>query len=98
SNTSKQLARDCPVISCIFGKIELKDRIVNIACGGFHSLALTQNSEIYAWGKNNYGQLGLGDYIDRSIPCKLNLKDIKLIDCASSYSMAVNGQGKVWSW
>ncbi|KAL7877120.1 hypothetical protein SRHO_G00037630 [Serrasalmus rhombeus] len=34
--------------------------VVQIACGNFHSLALTKGGEVYAWGQNSYGQLGLG--------------------------------------
>ncbi|XP_075679397.1 RCC1 and BTB domain-containing protein 2-like [Dermatophagoides pteronyssinus] len=39
-----------------------------IACGWWHSLALTNKNEIYSWGYNNYGQLGLGDEDNRNIP------------------------------
>ncbi|KAI4884474.1 hypothetical protein NFI96_014102 [Prochilodus magdalenae] len=34
--------------------------VIQIACGNFHSLALTNGGEVYSWGQNNYGQLGLG--------------------------------------
>ena len=34
-------------------------KIAQVACGRFHSLALTQNGVIYSWGSNNYGQLGI---------------------------------------
>lgn len=33
--------------------------ITDIACGWDCSLALNNNGEIYGWGSNNYGQLGL---------------------------------------
>jgi len=31
-----------------------------VACGGKHSLALTATNKVFAWGNNQYGQLGLG--------------------------------------
>lgn len=34
--------------------------IVKVAAGEAHSLALTQNGEVYGWGYTNSGQLGLG--------------------------------------
>ncbi|XP_072534564.1 probable E3 ubiquitin-protein ligase HERC4 [Salminus brasiliensis] len=34
--------------------------VVQVACGNIHSLALTKGGEVYSWGQNNYGQLGLG--------------------------------------
>ncbi|MDR0746973.1 MAG: hypothetical protein LBE89_03655, partial [Helicobacteraceae bacterium] len=32
-----------------------------IIAGGFHSLALSNNDKVYATGRNDHGQLGLGD-------------------------------------
>lgn len=35
------------------------DVSVNVACGDEHTLALTDKGNIYAWGKNNNGQIGV---------------------------------------
>lgn len=35
-------------------------RIIDIAAGNAHALALASNGEVYAWGNNGSGQLGLG--------------------------------------
>jgi alpha-tubulin suppressor-like RCC1 family protein len=40
----------------------------NITAGYEHSLGLKTNGTIWSWGKNNVGQLGLGDTINRNIP------------------------------
>lgn len=40
--------------------------IVQIACGGWHSCALSESGDVYIWGWNESGQLGL--------PCR-NLSD-----------------------
>lgn len=42
--------------------------IVNIACGGSHSAAITINGELYTWGKGRYGRLGHSDNEDRLVP------------------------------
>ena len=34
---------------------------IDIEIGGFHSLALTQDFQVFGWGDNNEGQLGIGD-------------------------------------
>ncbi|KNC85069.1 hypothetical protein SARC_02730 [Sphaeroforma arctica JP610] len=34
---------------------------VSIACGWAHTIGLTDLGEVYAWGCNRYGQLGLGE-------------------------------------
>lgn len=39
-----------------------------IAVGAFHNLALQENGTLWAWGNNEYGQLGTGDTQPRSQP------------------------------
>ncbi|KAE8692443.1 Regulator of chromosome condensation family protein isoform 2 [Hibiscus syriacus] len=39
-----------------------------VSCGARHSTILTDDGQVLSWGWNKYGQLGLGDTIDRSIP------------------------------
>lgn len=34
-------------------------QIVQIACGGWHSCALSESGDLYVWGWNESGQLGL---------------------------------------
>ncbi|MFY9113973.1 MAG: hypothetical protein WAO23_01870, partial [Dethiobacteria bacterium] len=42
-----------------------------VAAGGGHSLVLLKNGEVYSFGHNEYGQLGVGDTADRSVPTKI---------------------------
>jgi hypothetical protein len=75
--------------------------ITVIKCGAYHSLALTQSGEVYAWGSNYYGQIGCGDNFDKSIPTKvkaLNDIKIKMISCGFHHSMALTENGCVYSW
>lgn len=42
-------------------------RINYIACGGEHIFATSRTNELYGWGRNEEGQLGLGiisDYVN----------------------------------
>ena len=34
--------------------------VAQVACGGSHSLALSEHGEVFAWGRGFEGQLGLG--------------------------------------
>ncbi len=43
-------------------------RIVKVVCGGFHTLALTSENELYGFGSGNYGECGYGEFIDTSKP------------------------------
>lgn len=42
----------------------LRVDVVKIACGNNHLTALTNEGQLYAWGRGNYGQLGLGNLQD----------------------------------
>lgn len=34
------------------------NKILNICCGSEHTLALSENGNVYSWGNNAYGQCG----------------------------------------
>ncbi|KAI9154028.1 hypothetical protein LWI28_020122 [Acer negundo] len=42
-----------------------------VSCGARHSAILTDDGQVLSWGWNKYGQLGLGDSIDRNIPSQV---------------------------
>ncbi|OMO97266.1 Regulator of chromosome condensation, RCC1 [Corchorus olitorius] len=44
-----------------------------VSCGARHSAILTDDGQVLSWGWNKYGQLGLGDTIDRNIPAQVPL-------------------------
>ena len=50
---SSQLEPTC--IPTLSGK-----KVVHIASGSMHSAAVTDEGEVYTWGKGSYGRLGHG--------------------------------------
>ncbi|XP_034721634.1 probable E3 ubiquitin-protein ligase HERC6 isoform X2 [Etheostoma cragini] len=40
--------------------IPLPIPVIQVACGNSHSLALTKGGDVFSWGLNSHGQLGLG--------------------------------------
>jgi alpha-tubulin suppressor-like RCC1 family protein len=42
-----------------------------VSCGARHSAIITDEGEVFCWGWNKYGQLGLGDSMDRNVPCSV---------------------------
>ena len=53
-----------------FQKIENLSEIIKIGCGSSHSLCIDINNDLYVFGKNSEGQLGLGDTDNRNKPVK----------------------------
>jgi alpha-tubulin suppressor-like RCC1 family protein len=39
-----------------------------VSAGGFHTLALTEDGEVYAWGNGVHGECGIGDSIEVNVP------------------------------
>jgi RCC1 and BTB domain-containing protein len=48
-------------------------KVKNIACGDYHTMALTLEDELYAWGEGNCGQLGTGGKDDVHTPKRINI-------------------------
>ncbi|KAJ8542104.1 hypothetical protein K7X08_016970 [Anisodus acutangulus] len=44
-----------------------------VSCGARHTAVVTGDSKVFCWGWNKYGQLGLGDVIDRNIPSQVSI-------------------------
>ncbi|GAB4831843.1 hypothetical protein Ancab_005857 [Ancistrocladus abbreviatus] len=44
-----------------------------VSCGARHSAIVTDDGRVFCWGWNKYGQLGLGDAIDRNVPSQVNM-------------------------
>uniref|UniRef100_A0A1J3FDA4 Ultraviolet-B receptor UVR8 n=1 Tax=Noccaea caerulescens TaxID=107243 RepID=A0A1J3FDA4_NOCCA len=49
-----------------------------VSCGARHSAVLAEDGRLLCWGWNKYGQLGLGDTIDRNIPTQVQLDVCRL--------------------
>ncbi|WP_027390899.1 LamG-like jellyroll fold domain-containing protein [Chrysiogenes arsenatis] len=80
---------------------------VAIAAGLNHSLAIANDGTIYAWGDNQYGQLGLGDTNNRVSPTVVNeimLSASTFFDFATPTSLTdyftsgINGSGDPFVW
>jgi hypothetical protein len=48
-----------------------RSAVAQVACGVFHTMFLMQSSEVYAIGRGDWGLLGMGDRMDRKVPCKI---------------------------
>ncbi|XP_076346603.1 HECT and RLD domain containing E3 ubiquitin ligase 4 isoform X3 [Tachypleus tridentatus] len=75
--------------------------VVQIACGHHHSLALTNNGELYAWGENNYGQLGIGGKDRQNYPCLVEaLKGLPIdqIAAGGSHCFVLSKSGSIFGW
>ena len=72
-----------------------------IACGWYHSLALTNDNRVLAWGLNKDGQCGVTPDSPRYITAPrlvAGLANIAQIAGGTIHSLALDSNGKVWAW
>jgi hypothetical protein len=73
--------------------------INSIAAGFKHNLALKNDGTVWAWGKNNYGQLGDGTNVQRATPVQVtSLSNVTQIAAGEDFSLALKNDGTVWAW
>ena len=52
-------------------KLPTWELVAQVAAGKAHSLALTVYGDVYAWGKNWYGETGIGSHEMTAAPTKI---------------------------
>ncbi len=71
------------------------------ACGQFHSVAVSADGSVHAWGANFASQLGDGQEAQQPTPVLLtSLSQVKAISAAGEFShtLALKDDGTLWAW
>uniref|UniRef100_A0A3P8WAI2 Uncharacterized protein n=1 Tax=Cynoglossus semilaevis TaxID=244447 RepID=A0A3P8WAI2_CYNSE len=81
----------------------LKTPVSQVACGSSHSVVLTKDGQVYTWGEDSRGQLGLGNRRTAGTwsPQHLtSLSALPLVDVAAGgdQSFVVSVSGAVLGW
>lgn len=71
---------------------------VDIDAGIDFSVVRTNLGEVWTFGKNNLGQLGLGDYDIRSKPYKIKEYDWTNIKAGANHVLLLDSSKKMWSF
>jgi alpha-tubulin suppressor-like RCC1 family protein len=69
-----------------------------VSAGQYHTLAVKNDKTLWSWGNNQYGQLGLGDLIDRNVPVQVGFDiDWFNIDGGGFHSLLLKTNGSLWA-
>lgn len=101
ANNRGQLGKGDLVNSSVLSKLQDIEgyEVKDLSAGREHALALYSNGDVYSWGSNTIGQLGLGDKVDRMLPVKIQgISNIKYIEAAYAHSMAITNSGNLYAW
>lgn len=87
-------------LSAISDNVSLSNcEIVQVAAGTDHNLALDKDGNLWAWGRNDHGQLGDGTTTNSNVPIQIKKgHKFKTISAGSSASAAIDINGNLWAW
>ena len=75
---------------------------MQVVCGYAHTLVLTDEGALYAWGANSYGQLGTGHKANSCSPARAAIEIGRVVDIAalhySHISAALTQDDEVYMW
>ena len=82
--------------------VPLKDELIKeVCCGHGHSLAINQFGQMYSWGQNNCGQLGLGEQtpeIVRKPVLNTHIHNVVKLSAGHEHSLALTKTQELYSW
>ena len=87
--------------------VDLPDgsKMVAIAAGNLHSLAVRDDGTVWAWGQGRYGQLGVHSDNTQITPVQVHgldnvgyLSGITDVAAGRWHSLALKNDGTVWAW
>ncbi|XP_061775222.1 probable E3 ubiquitin-protein ligase HERC4 isoform X2 [Nerophis ophidion] len=80
--------------------VQLPTKTVQVACGDFHSVALTKGGDVLSWGSNSHGQLGVGRQVSlQYLPLllyPLNGVPVTQISAGASHTLFLTLSGLVY--
>jgi hypothetical protein len=79
--------------------------VIDVAAGAGHTVALKKDGTVWAWGDNDYGELGDGTQTLREAPVQVKGEDgvgyltgVIAVEAGETHVMALKGDGTVWAW
>lgn len=73
------------------------ENVAHIAVSDRHSMAVTKDGRLYAWGRNVQGQLGNGSRHPQNLPVFI-MDNVIAIAAGDEHSMAITADGVLWGW
>jgi alpha-tubulin suppressor-like RCC1 family protein len=74
-----------------------KSRRASAAFRDFY-IAIKSNGTLWAWGRNDYGQLGVGDASNRYSPVQVGSDTWSMISLGDAHALGIKSNGTLWSW
>ena len=98
-----RLGHGCEKNYAVPTKVEdiMNESITQIACGGFHTAAISSSGKLFTWGGGEHGQLGhhtKGNCTRPTLVEDLSNRAIAQVTCGWSHTVALTTAGLVYTW
>ena len=68
-----------------------------VVVGGEHTIGIKSDGTLWGWGRNNYGQLGNGTYVNSLVPIQIGAdNDWDTVSAGFDFTLAVKNDGTLW--
>ena len=71
--------------------------VCSVAAGGDFTVALKTDGTLWAWGGNDYGQLGNGTVVSAAQPVQV-LDQVTAVSAGDYHVAAIRADGTLWTW
>jgi alpha-tubulin suppressor-like RCC1 family protein len=92
------------LVPCLISAARFRGARIGMSAAGWeHSVAVTEEGEVYSWGFGGMGRLGVGDSGHRWSPTLVAAgfgrgKRIELVAAGKSHTAAVGKDGALYTW
>ncbi|NWS14415.1 RPGR regulator, partial [Pachyramphus minor] len=74
-------------------------KIKQLAAGSYTSAAVTEDGQLFVWGDNSEGQIGLAYESCVSVPCRVDVgKPVSSVSCGYYHSALITGDGELYTF
>ncbi|NXC08196.1 RPGR regulator, partial [Orthonyx spaldingii] len=74
-------------------------KIKQLSAGSYTSAAVTEDGQLFVWGDNSEGQIGLANEASVSVPCKVDVgKPVSSVSCGYYHSALITGDGELYTF
>ncbi|XP_043107901.1 retinitis pigmentosa GTPase regulator b isoform X4 [Puntigrus tetrazona] len=80
----------------------ISDKVVQVSCGGGHTVALTAEQDVYSFGLGQFGQLGHGTFIFESrlprVVEHFRRGRVKHVECGENHTALITDSGLLYTF
>ncbi|MCL2368912.1 MAG: hypothetical protein FWC72_07935 [Oscillospiraceae bacterium] len=77
--------------------VQIMDDVAAVSVWLSHTMAITTDGGLWAWGNNERGQLGDGTDREQHSPMRI-MDDVIAVSAGSGNTLAVRADGSLWFW